>query len=114
MLEVPGDVAAVYAGGEDAFVQQMQRMLLAIADRAEDLVPASCDGEARLARVRFRHRDVRGRRLAFAGLPRGGIEQAARGIDVAHQIGARVLDRLVAADRSSALHPRLRVLDGQL
>src|SRR2546427_12546869 len=89
-------------------------MLLAVTDGAEDLVPAPRDAQAGLARIRLGHSHVYGRRRAFARPPRGGVEQAARGVDVSHEIGARVLDRLVSADRPSTLHPRLRVLDGEL
>src|SRR6058998_1276890 len=89
-------------------------MLLAVADGAEDLVPAPRDAQAGLARIRLGHRHVYGRRRAFARPPRGGVEQAARGVDVSHEIGARVLDRLVSADRPAPVDAGLRVLAGEL
>ena len=45
-------------------------------------------------------------RLSLGRLPRREIEEPARGVDVAHEVGARVLDGLVAADRPPALHAR--------
>src|ERR1700674_3170093 len=57
---------------------------------------------------------IRAPRIRVGRLPRGGVEEAARSVDVAHEIGAGVLDGLVGADRAPALHARLGVSDGQL
>src|SRR5207248_6180694 len=46
-FEMQGRVAEIEAGGVDALVQQVQRVLLAVADGAEDLVPAPRDRQAR-------------------------------------------------------------------
>src|SRR5205814_10034337 len=89
-------------------------MLLTVADGAEDLVSAPRHGKACLARVRLGHRHVGGRRRAFARPPRRGAEQPARRVDIAHEIGACVPDRLMPADRTPALPPPPRLLIAQI
>ena len=75
---------------------------------------AARHGQARLASIRLGERRVGLGGPALRCPPGRRIEQAAGRVDVAHEIGARVLDGLVAADRTSALDARLRVLDHEL
>jgi len=42
-LQMDSKVAPVETGGEDALVEQMQRMLFAVADGADDLMATSRD-----------------------------------------------------------------------
>src|SRR5258705_8047414 len=107
-------VAVVEGGGLDALVEQVERVLLAVADRAEDLMTPAGHGQARLSGVGLGDGDLALGWLALSRLPRREIEETARGVHVAHEIGARVLDRLVAADRSPALHAGPGVLDDQI
>jgi hypothetical protein len=50
-------VAEVEARGQHPLVEEMERVLGAVADGAEDLVRAPRHPQTRLGRVRFRRRD---------------------------------------------------------
>src|SRR2546426_6112164 len=82
----------------NALVDEMERVLLAVADGAEDLMAAARDRQARLARVGLGEG-----RVGLGGQPPGPlpgrrVEERARGVHVTHEIRARVLDGL---DRKS-------------
>src|SRR5262249_33080445 len=113
-LEVVLGVAEVERRGLDPLVDQVQRVLLAIADRAEDLVATPRDRHAAFGGVSLGDRHVAPGRQAFSHLPRREVEEPAGRVYVAHEIRARVLDRLIAADRPPALYARPRVLDREV
>src|SRR5262249_35648690 len=75
-LEMMLRVAEVERCGVDPFVDQVQRMLLAIAHGAEDLMAASRDGQAGFGGVSLGHLDVGGGRQpshAARQHPPGGV-----------------------------------------
>src|SRR5215831_17560788 len=82
-LEMKRRVTPVEPGGQDALVQQMQWMLLAIADGAHDLMATSRDAEARLGAERLRRRHRARGIEALARSPRGLVDQPARALHVA-------------------------------
>src|SRR5437879_13249313 len=88
-FEVVLGVAEVERGGLDPLVDQVQWVLLAIADRAEDLMATPRDCQAGLGGVSLGHRDVARGRQSFGRLPRREIEEPAPRVHVAHEIGAR-------------------------
>src|SRR5439155_20053114 len=108
-LEVKLRVAEVEARRLDAFVEKVERVLLAVADGPEDLMASSRDRQAGFTRIRLGQRRVRLGGPAFRILPGRRVEERARRVDVANEIGARVLDGLIAADGAPALDARLRV-----
>src|SRR5262244_2605838 len=107
-------IAEFEAAGLDALVDEMQGVLLAIADGAEDLTAAARGREARFAGVGLGQGHLSLGRSPLAHTPGRRVEQRSRRVHVANEISARVLDGLIAPDRPPALHARLRVLDGQL
>src|SRR5688572_14077470 len=113
-LEMQRRVAEIQARRLDALVKEVEGVLLAVADGAEDLVGAARHRQARLAAVGLRDGAVGRGRTSFTHRPGRGVEEAARAVDVAHEVGARVLDRLVTADGPAALHTRLGVLHRDL
>src|SRR5580765_1015520 len=109
-LQVKLRVAEIETRRLDVFMQQVERVLLTIADGSEDLMSAARHRQARLARVGLGERRIRLGRAALRGLPRRHVQERARRIHVAYEIRAGVLDGLVAADRPRALDTRLGVL----
>src|SRR6185295_13782677 len=103
-LEMRRRVTHVEAGREDALVEEVERVLLGVADGAHDLVAPASHAEGGLAAVGLGggHRRV--------GVGTTGSEFPFRlpgeppcALDIAKEVGARVLDRLVAADGPAAL-----------
>src|SRR5262245_51061230 len=114
-VEVQVRVAHVERGCADAFVEEMQRVLLAVADGAHDLMAAPGHAQARLGGVGLRGGDrAAGVRPARLDPPRGLPREPARALDVAEEIGTRVLHGLVRPDRPRALHAHPGVLQAQL
>src|SRR4029453_5569269 len=100
-LEMVLRVAEIERGGLNALVEQVERMLLAVADRAKDLMSPGGNRWARPPGVRLGDGNVAVGRLSLGRLPRREIEEPARGVHIAHKVGARVLDGLVSADRAA-------------
>src|SRR5262249_2661226 len=110
-LEMVRLVSEVEAGREDALVEEMQRMLLAEADGAQELVRLARHRLCRPARVGLRHRDVSRARMALVAPPRRVMGEPTRRLHVAQEIGARVLYGLERAQRPPELLAALGVLD---
>src|SRR6185503_16983988 len=85
-LEVERRVARILAGREDALVEEMERVLLAVADGAHDLVAAAGHAQGRLRAVGLGGGD-RGRRLRPARFERPGRfpREPPRALDVAEE-----------------------------
>src|SRR5215468_2106243 len=113
-LEMVRRVAEVEGGGHDALVKEMQRVLLAEADGAQELVRLARDGLRGAARVGLGHRDL-GRSVPARVDRRGcAVDEAARRLYVAQEIGAGVLDGLERSERTPELLAPLRVLHGDV
>ena len=67
-------VAEIERGGLDALVEQVERMLLAVADRAKDLMAAASHG-GQTSGVRLGDGDVAPGRLSLGRLPRGEMRR---------------------------------------
>src|SRR6266849_54657 len=114
-LEVQPRVARVEAGREDALVEEMQRVLLGVADGAHDLVPPAGHAQAGQGAVGLRggHGGIGVGPPRFQ-LPRGFPREPPRALDIPKEVGTGVLDGLVAADGPPALHAHAGMLHAQL
>jgi hypothetical protein len=57
-LQMRPDITEIQAGRLDALMQQMQWVLLAVADSTQNLVPFTCHSQTGITHVRFGHRHV--------------------------------------------------------
>src|SRR5258706_14958031 len=90
-LEVERRVARILAGREDALMEEMERVLLAVADGAHDLVAAAGHAPGRLRAVGLGGRDGgRGAPAARFERPRRFPREPPRAPDRAEEGGARV------------------------
>src|SRR5262249_24020743 len=91
-LEMVRRVAEVEGGGHDALVEEMQRMLLTEADGAQELVRLARDGLRAASRVGLGDGDRGGSVPARVDPCGRAVDEAARRLYVAQEIGAGVLD----------------------
>src|SRR5215467_13361009 len=113
-LEMVRRVAEVEGGGHDALVEEMKRMLLTEADGPQELMRLARDGLRAASRVGLGDGD-RGGGVPARVDPRGrAVDEAARRLHVAQEIGAGVLDGLERAERAPELLASLRVLHGDV
>jgi hypothetical protein len=94
-------------------VEQVQRMLLIVADGAHDLVRPARHAQAGLTAIGLGGGDERSA-VPVIEPPGCLVGEPARRLHVAEEIGARVLDRLEAADGMAELRSRARMLEAQL
>src|SRR5262249_17977335 len=81
-LQVKRRVAEIETRRLHALVQEVERVLLAIADGAEDLVATARHFQTRVPRVRLGQRGIGVRGAAFRGRPGCDVKQGARCVDV--------------------------------
>src|SRR6058998_139965 len=113
-FEMVRRVSEVEPRGENALVIEMQRMLLAEADGAQELMGAARHRLRGPARIGLGHGHVGSALVTLLHPPGRDVDEIARRLDVAEEIGAGVLDRLKRPQRPSELAPTSRVVDAEL
>src|SRR5439155_20801569 len=102
------------AARQNALVEKMKRVLLAEADRAQELVRLARDRLGRPARIGLGHGDVGRARQSLLLAPGRAVDKTARRLDIAEEVGTGVLDSLERAERPAELPAALGVLHAQL
>src|SRR5436190_11098700 len=113
-FEMVRRVSKVEPGGENALVVEMQRMLLAEADGAQKLMGAARHRLRSPARIGLGHGHVGDALVTLLHSPGSAVDEIARRVDVAEEIGAGVLDRLKRSEGPAELAATLRMINAEL
>src|SRR6266545_6005228 len=113
-FEVVRRVSEVEPGREDALVVEVQRMLLAEADGAQELMRAARHALRGPARIGLGHGHVGLVLAPLLHFPGRAIDEVAGRLHIAEEIGAGVLDGLERSERPAELAAASGVVDAEL